>query len=88
MWACSFFLSLKEKVCSFDFHTLSFLYIALAYFKYLYGRIISRIVKLIFVYLQYIGLGRGSYSDFLLQRHRVGSTHNHGQLQQIPQQMS
>lgn len=56
--------------------------------RYLYGRFISCIALLLFVYLQYIGLGRGSYSDFLLQWHRVGSTHNHGQLQQIPQQMS
>lgn len=42
-----------------------------------------------FIYIIYhLGLGRGSYSNFLLQRHRVGSTHYHGQLQQIPQQMS
>ena len=33
------------------------------------------------------GMGGSSYPDFLLQWHCMGSTYNHGQLQQIPQQM-
>lgn len=36
----------------------------------------------------YIAIHYVYHSDFLLQWHRVGSTYNHGQLQQIPQQMS